>query len=93
MSRPTHVVTVKVKDNDAPASKVGVAWLNQKGWMSIRLNPCVTLTDRDDIYINVYPDKYRDQPPRQEQRQRSWAVDDQADDHGPPPYGDEDVPF
>jgi len=90
MGRPTHVVTVKVKDGDSPAAKVGVAWMNDQGWMSVKLNPCVSLTDRDDIYINIYPDKYRDRVPAP--KPRSWSGAD-PDDYGPPPCEDEEVPF
>lgn len=54
---PTHVVMVKRKDGSSPASKVGSAWRDERGWFNIRLDPCVTLTDRDDIYINIYPNR------------------------------------
>lgn len=39
--KPTHTLTVKKKDSSAPASKVGVAWMNDKGWLTIQLDPCV----------------------------------------------------
>ena len=61
---PTHVVMVKKKDGKSPASIAGVAWrMEDRDWFSIKLNPCTTLTDRDDIYINIYPNRDKSQPP------------------------------
>ena len=69
---PTHVIMVKRKDGSSPASKVGSAWMNEKGWMNLRIDPCVTLTDREDIWVNIYPNlDLRDR--------------DEDDEDGPPP--------
>lgn len=61
MGRPTHVLTVKRKpknDGDKTvANRIGAGWMNAQGWLSIKLDPCTVLTDREDIYINLYPNE------------------------------------
>lgn len=55
MAKPTHYLYVKRKDGKSKAMCVGAGWMNEEGWISVQLNPCVTLTDREDVYINLYP--------------------------------------
>jgi hypothetical protein len=68
MSYPTHRVTVRKKPTgDGEGERtfshdVGAAWQNKDGRISIQLKPCVVLTDRDDIYINLYPTEPKPKP-------------------------------
>lgn len=77
-AKPDHELVVKKKDAEY-WSKIGVAWTGEWG-ISIRLNPCVQLTDRDDIYIKLRPIK-GSKPPV------PWPIEDET-----PSIGD-DVPF
>lgn len=79
MARPTHKLSVKKKDGKY-WSQIGAGWGSQWG-INIKLNPCVTLTDRDDIYISLQPMQQRNQP-----RPDSHDFDDYGD-------LDEDVAF
>jgi hypothetical protein len=55
---PTHVVMVKKRDSNEPSVRVGSAWKHDTNdWFTVRLFPTITLTDRDDIYINIYPNR------------------------------------
>lgn len=83
---PTHIVMVKKKDSKAPATRVGVGWLNDKGWMGLKLDPCVVLTDRDDIYLNVYPNRDR-QDVKRSREESGHAAPRIYNDY------DDDVPF
>lgn len=65
-SRPTHDVVVRDKNNTKRRTNVGVAWMNEEGWLSISLGPGVVLDSRDQLYIGVYP-KRRNPSPRTEQ--------------------------
>lgn len=56
-NRPTHNVVVAKKDNAKDRIEVGSGWMNEQGWISIKLRPCVVLSDRDDIFISIYPRK------------------------------------
>lgn len=51
---PTHNLCVREKDADARWGQIGVAWENEDGSFVIRLNPCVTLSQRDDLLIKLY---------------------------------------
>lgn len=53
---PTHVVKVLKKSTGQKAT-VGAAWMNDKGDLSIVLDPCVVLTSDKDIVITVFPKK------------------------------------
>ena len=55
---PTHRLIIKDKKNKARWTRAGVAWLNEKGWFSIRLNPGVTLRSEemeDRFHVSLYP--------------------------------------
>jgi len=85
MAKPTHTLYVK-KTDASRGRKVGVGWMNDKGWISIRLDPCTQLTDRDDVYINLYP--------RTEYPKCDTGVDSSDVDPGDPPdYMDETPPL
>lgn len=51
---PTHVLGVKRK-GDNFGTRVGAGWVNDKGWISVKLNPCVVLSHTDDVYITLFP--------------------------------------
>lgn len=57
--RPTHLLFVK-KKTGGPSLRVGAGWLNEWGGISIQLHPCTVLTDRDDVYINLYENRDKD---------------------------------
>ena len=78
--RPTHRLVVK-KKNTKFWSQIGVGWAGEYG-INIKLNPYVTLTDRDDFYISVKPIK---------RSEESLSSHDPSGD--PPPPGDDDAPF
>jgi hypothetical protein len=85
---PNYVLMVKPKRQNAVATKVGVAWMDEEGRLSIKLEPCVVLHWNDDLWLSLYPD--RNNPPTfPGMSSKSWP----EEDSGPPPYGDEDVPF
>lgn len=59
-SAPTHNLCVKMKDKDsARFVQVGVAWENEKGQFSIRLNPGTVLGWRDleEMTLTIFPAK------------------------------------
>ena len=74
--RPDQRLVVKRK-GDKYWTQVGVGWSNEFGGINLKLNPYVTLSDRDDFYIAVRPAKTGDSIPAQE----------------PPFPTDEEVPF
>lgn len=79
MPRPTHALVVKRKNGDGPGRRIGVGWMNNRGWISLKLNPCVVISHNDDVYLNIYPtDQNRDEPPMPDE---------------PPPEDDDDIPF
>lgn len=86
MARPTHTLTVKKKDGESPAKQIGVAWQNDKGWFNIKLNPCVALSDREDIWINMYPIEYDDRPQVERRPRNNGNYDREF-------YDEEDIPF
>jgi hypothetical protein len=62
--RPDWILAVKQKDGD-DRTVVGAGWNTEHGGISIRLNPCVVLTDREDIWILLKPNKYKNEPRRE----------------------------
>ena len=83
MAKPDYNLCA-VKDDQKMFHQVGAAWVNDKDQISIRLNPCVTLTDRDDVKLYLFP---ANQQPRKSSRWQSEPG------HEPPPPTDDDVPF
>lgn len=57
MAQPTHRLVIQEKNNKNSQTLAGVAWQNEKGWFSIRLNPGISLSyrDREDFFISLYP--------------------------------------
>ena len=54
MGKPTHNLVAKRIGQDY-GSRVGVAWKNDSGSISIRLSPCVVISHNDDIYLTLFP--------------------------------------
>jgi len=55
MARPDYKLCAKKKDAKSKyAPQIGAGWVDEWGNIRIKLNPCVQLDDRDDIYINLY---------------------------------------
>jgi hypothetical protein len=52
--KPTHVLKVKEREGNGKTT-IGVGWLNDDGSMSISLHPCVILTWKDNVMINLFP--------------------------------------
>lgn len=53
---PTHYLTVKKKEpKESKTQYVGVAWMDEYGRISIKIDACVVLTDRDDVWVSLYP--------------------------------------
>jgi hypothetical protein len=80
MPRPTHALVAKRRNTEEPGRRIGVGWENDKGWIGIKLNPCVVISHNDDVWLNIYPiDPQHDEPPMPDG----------------PPGGDEDddIPF
>ncbi len=47
---------IKARDKHSKAQTVvGRGWANQDGSLSIQLNPCVTLSWCDDVFITAFP--------------------------------------
>ena len=91
MSRPTHTLYAKRK-GETHAFKIGAGWANEQGWISLKLNPCVTVSDREDVYINLYPIKRENDGPTVDSgySQDPGPPPDHDDDPGP---SDNDIPF
>jgi hypothetical protein len=91
--RPTHVITIQPKDSKV-RTKAGVAWMNDKGWLSLTLRPGIVLDYRlnADHYISLYPIlEEGDRPPKSS---GSLMPDDGFDGH-PRDFDDfdNDIPF
>ena len=69
------------------AGVVGAAWKDDRGFLSIRLNPGVVLSWQDDVYINLFP--IEDTPKFRTPR----AVAPPGPPSPPEPPPDDDIPF
>ena len=58
-ARPTHQLRVKDKAG-GDSVVVGVAWVNDKGWFSIKLNAHVVLSDVQlrDGFLSLFPSDF-----------------------------------
>ena len=79
--KPSHFLYAKRKSGGSSV-RIGAAWPNKWGGISIKLNPCVFLTDRDDIYLNIYENKDQEKQPED--------VEHPAPAQG---WSDDNVPF
>lgn len=82
--KPSHFLYAKRKKDKGKSSvRIGAGWINEWGGISLKINPCVFLTDRDDIYLTLY--KNEDQSKQHSPSSPPKPL---------PPYdGGDDVPF
>ena len=90
--RPDYNVCVKPKEGGNAYTKIGGAWKDDQGRISITLHPCVVLSAKDDVWISLYPNNYQNQGEKHRQKDYSRSHDN-PDNWGPPPMSDDDVPF
>lgn len=82
--KPDYDLCVKPKTGEGYNAKVGVAWRDEEGRISIKLNTCAVLSHADDVWISLYPAKNKE--PRR-------VKPEPALDYGPPPMSDDNLPF
>lgn len=90
--RPDFNLCVKPKEGPGVNTKIGVAWSDEQGRFSIKLNPCVVLSHADDVWISLYPADYQEQSRQKHYPNPKPPAQDNFD-YGPPPMTDDDVPF
>jgi hypothetical protein len=83
-------LVIRRKEKGSGFHQVGVAWErdDKPGSFTIRLHPCVVLTDRDDIYINLFPNKFPDRAKVDEPQVESKPSTQPWD-----PNDGDDIPF
>lgn len=90
-SKPTHNIVLGTRAHDENGrrhyTKVGVAWMDKKGRVTLQLNPGTVLDHRlqEDYYISLYPEQKRFKRPEE----RPDDLPDFPDDD----FGDDDIPF
>lgn len=58
-NRPNYNITVFDKNNPDYKGNIGVAWIDQaNGSITIKLNRCVNLSERDGFIIKMWPIDY-----------------------------------
>jgi hypothetical protein len=78
MAKPDYNLCVK-KEGRPAFFQVGVGWLNDKGHVHIKLDPCVLLSDRGDLKIYLFPNQDNTKKESQPQHQpfsREMVADD-----------------
>jgi len=53
--RPDYILSVKVKDAAASKRRLGAAWQNNDGSVSIQLDPCTVISWKDNVYMTLFP--------------------------------------
>lgn len=53
--KPTHRLKVFNKKTEANNPDLGAGWLNPDGRITIVLNPCVVLTQSEDLVFTLFP--------------------------------------
>ena len=56
--RPDYVLSVKVKDQ-VLRRRLGVAWANDDGSISIALDPCTVISWTDNVHVSLFPNEER----------------------------------
>jgi len=87
VSGPTHTLVVYERGGTQRCS-AGVAWLEQNGSLTLKLNPGVRISWDDDVTLKLFPQDYNQQ--RRTEGQRSGTS---RSNKPRPGYDDEDVPF
>ena len=84
---PDYHVAALDKRTEA-RSNIGSAWTNEDGRIQIKLNAFLVLdTTRMELVISLFPND------REEPRGRRPKGGPPADDDGPPPVGEPEMPF
>jgi len=52
--RPDYILVVKRRDGE-DRTYAGAGWTTEHGGISLKLNPCVVLTDREDVWLLLKP--------------------------------------
>lgn len=52
---PDYIVKAMTKSGPARTGRIGAAWKSEQGWISIKLDPFVTISGADDLIITVFP--------------------------------------
>lgn len=55
---PDYILSVKDRETNV-STKVGAGWLNEKGHISVRINPCVVIDWKDDVFVTLFPNDER----------------------------------
>lgn len=83
--QPDFILSVFDKQTEYKG-RVGAAWLNEKGHISIKLNTCVVLRADENLMITLFPND------GQYESRRTGANQNLSE--GPPnPEGGDDIPF
>lgn len=81
-NKPDYTVTVFDKNNPDYKGQIGVAWIDSaNGSVSIKLNRCTVLTERDGLIIKMWPIDYsrqRQAPARPDQRAGQGPIQDNS---------------
>jgi len=72
-NKPDFYVVAKPKEGDMKGSRVGAAWHNNQGGISISLNVGVDLRWDDNLFITLWPNEDK--------------ADARSNDDTPPPFG------
>lgn len=54
--RPDYSVSFIMRGDDSQKGNIGVAWKNDNGRISIKLNPKVVLEWHPDLFITLFPE-------------------------------------
>ena len=86
---PTHRLVITDKENRHRRTRAGVAWINEKGWISIALNPGVAINynDSKDCFISLYPIDQKGESHYETSSHDKFEADVEAE------FGDDDLPF
>jgi hypothetical protein len=85
---PTHRLVLTDKRNRLNRTRAGIAWINEKGWIAIKLNPGISIntSDAEDFYfISLYP--IDQQGDYHAETDKPDKVETNAE------FGNDDVPF
>lgn len=84
-SKPDFIVTVKHKDSKY-GTRVGACWKGQYGY-SIKLDPGISISSTDGIYINL------NEPRERDDSQRGSGVKPGTGSFPTDDFGDDKIPF
>ena len=53
--KPSHYLKALDKATDEKSGRIGAAWVNRDGTISIKLDPFVTLNGGNDLVLTLFP--------------------------------------